>query len=104
MLYLYRIDRAVMCQEFQKTGPNTVASIQGFTVEVKFAGGVLYRHNDTEVIIDSEWLANPPGIILYERSPGNKGMDNMDQAQVARIFSNVARALKYLGHRVETWS
>ena len=54
MLYLYRIDRAVMCQEFQKTGPNTVASVQGFTVEVKFAGGVLYRHNDTEVIIDSE--------------------------------------------------
>src|SRR5205823_14131760 len=100
MLYLYRIDRAVMCQEFQKTGPNTVASVQGFTVEVKFAGGVLYRHNDTEVIIDSECLAYPPGIILYERSPGNQGTDNMHQAQVARIFSHVARALKNLGHKL----
>jgi hypothetical protein len=93
-----------MCEEFQKTGPNTVASTRGFTVEVKFGGGVIYRHGDAEVTIDSEWLAKPPGIILYKRSPANKGLDNMDQGRVDSIFSDVARALMYLGHRVEMWS
>lgn len=88
-----------MRDEFQKTGLNTVASAKGFTVEVKFAGGVLYRDANGETHIDSEWLAKPPGIILYK-----KGFDKMEQSRIDTMFSNVAEALEYLGHRVEVWS
>jgi hypothetical protein len=90
--------------EFQKTGANTVTSSKGFTVQVKPMGGILYHESDSEIEIDSEWLVKPPGIILYKGSPGNKGFNKMEQSHIDNIFSNVKRALEYLGHRVEIWS
>jgi hypothetical protein len=95
-----------MSEEFEKTGPNIVTSSKGFTVEVSVAGGVLYRDANGENYISSEWLLKPPGvgIILYKGSPGNKGFDKMEQSRIDSIFSNVARALEYLGYRVEIWS
>jgi hypothetical protein len=90
-----------MSEEFKKTGVNTVTSEKGFTVEVKFAGGVLYRDSNGEVKIDSEWLAKPPGILLYKNK---KRFDKMQQSLFDDMFSNVAKALEYLGHRVEIWS
>jgi len=88
-----------MSEEFHKTGLNTVTHVKGFTVEVKFAGGVVYRDASGETLINSEWLAKPPGIILYKR-----GFDQMEQSLMDSMFSNVAKALEYLGHRVEIWS
>ena len=95
-----------MSEEFQKTGTNTVTSSKGFTVEVSVAGGVLYRDASGERYISSEWLVKPPGlgIILYKGSRGNKGFDKMEQSRIDSIFSKVARALQYLGYRVEIWS
>ena len=85
-----------MSEEFKKTGLNIVTSTNGFTMEVKVAGGVVYRDNTGEYFISSEWLVEPPklGIILYK----------MEQSHIDNIFSNVKRALEYLGHRVEIWS
>ena len=88
-----------MCGEFQKAGLNTVTSSKGFTVEVKLAGGVIYRDFNGETHIDSEWLVKPPRIILYK-----KGFDKIELSRVEGMFSNVARALEYLGHQVEIWS
>lgn len=88
-----------MENEFTKISTNTVTSSKGFTVQVKPMGGVLYRETDSEVKIDSEWLVKPPGIILYK-----KGFDKMEQSRIDNMFANVARALEYLGHRVEIWS
>lgn len=88
-----------MSQEFEKVGLNKVASEKGFTVEVRIAGGVIYRDRRGENHIDCEWLVNPPGIILYER-----GFESKDRPDVETIFSNVVRALEYLGHRVEIWT
>jgi hypothetical protein len=95
-----------MSEEFKKSGLNTVTSTNGFTVEVKLAGGVLYRDSNGELEIDSEWLVKPPklGIILYKGSRGNKGFDKMEQPRIDSIFCDAARALEYLGHRVEIWS
>jgi hypothetical protein len=95
-----------MNDEFQKTGTNTVTGRNGFVVEAKLAGGVLYRDSNGEIEIDSEWLVKPPklGIILYKGSPGNRGLDKLERSRVDNIFSNVARALEYLGHPVEIWS
>jgi len=95
-----------MSEEFKKIGPNTATSENGFTVEVKVAGGVVYRENNGENFISSEWLVEPPklGIILYKGDSGNKGFNKMEQSHIDNIFSNVKRALEYLGHRVEIWS
>lgn len=93
-----------MDDEFTKTSANTVTSSKGFTVQVTIAHGVWYRDADSEKHISSEWLAKPPGIILYKGSRGNTGFDKMEQSRIDGIFSNVARALEYLGHRVEIWS
>jgi hypothetical protein len=80
-----------MNEEFRKTGTNTVTSTKGFTVEV-------------QAEIDSEWVVKPAGIILYKGSFGNKGFSEIGQSQIDDIFSNTARALEHLGHRVEVWS
>lgn len=93
-----------MSDEFTKTGINTVISSKGFAVQVKPMGGLLYRESNSEIEIDSEWLVRPPGIILYKGSHGNKGFDKMEQSRIDSIFFDVARALEYLGHRVEIWA
>ncbi|MHB1530023.1 MAG: hypothetical protein ACYCXT_11465 [Acidiferrobacteraceae bacterium] len=86
-----------MDAEFQKTGTNAVASAKGFTVEVKFAGGVEYRDSIGNVSIDTEWLVNPPRILVYR-----KRADESD-SRLNEVYSNAQRALEFLGHRVETW-
>lgn len=83
--------------EFQKIGVNTAASTKGFTVEVKVAGGVEYRDSIGNVAIDTEWLVNPPRILIYR-----KRSDETD-AYLNEVYSNAQRALEFLGHRVETW-
>jgi hypothetical protein len=87
-----------MIEEFKKIGVNTVTSSKGFTVQVKPMGVVLYRDANGEVEIDSEWLVKPPRILLYKNK---KTFDMMDQSLFDSMFSNVARALEYLGHQVE---
>jgi hypothetical protein len=69
-------------------------------------GGVVYRDAGGENYINSEWLVDPPGlgIIRYKGAPGNKGFDKVDQSRVDAIFSDVTRALEYLGYKVQVWS
>ena len=88
-----------MPHEFQKVGTNKVTSTNGFTVEVNFGGGVRYFDAEGEVRMDSEWLANPHAILLYKR-----GFEEVaNTARIQRIFSNVTRALEYMGHPVQIW-
>jgi hypothetical protein len=85
-------------EEFHKDATNTVSSTNGFTVEVRFGGGVLYRDHDGEIPIDSEWLAEPHRILLYLPRCGGSTRDRIN-----RILPGVVRALEYLGHPVELW-
>ena len=83
-----------------------MTSSKGFAIEVKPAGGVLYRDADGEKHISSEWLVKPPGlgIILYKGSRGCKGFEKMEQSRVDAIFSDIARALEFMDYKVEMWS
>lgn len=92
-----------MGQKFEKSG-KIISSSKGFTVEIKIAGGILYRDSRGEFEIDSEWLAKPPGVILYKGSRENMGFEEMEQSQIDAIFSDVADALSYFGYRPEIWS
>jgi hypothetical protein len=93
-----------MAEEFKKTGVSTVTSTNGFTVEVMGLGGVLYRDDQGETRIDSEWLVNPTRILLYKGR-----FKEVPRARFETIFSSATRALEYLGHSVvlsedSTWS
>lgn len=90
-----------MSEEFKKIGVNTVTSENGFTVQVRPMGGVLYRDANGEFKIDSEWLVKPPRILLYK---SKRSIDKMEQAIFDNMFINVTRALEFLGHQVEIWS
>jgi hypothetical protein len=90
-----------MNTEFSKIEPNTAASANGFTVEAKFAGGVHYHDDKIDLHIDSEWLMNPFGILLYKSQFSVNKLSNLPQTRIDEIFSNVIRGLEFLGHRVE---
>lgn len=87
-----------MAELFQKTGANTVTSSKGYAVEVSLGGGVLYSDGEGQVHIDSEWLVKPHRILLYKR-----GLDAVPDRRLQDVFSNVARALEYMGHPTEVW-
>ena len=55
-----------MNNDFSKSGSNSAISAEGFSVEVKFAGGVLYRDALGEISIDTEWRQKPSfGMLIY---------------------------------------
>ena len=82
--------------EFRKTDLNSVTSSRGFTVDLRFAGGIHYRDSASDLAIDAEWLLNPPRILLYRQRGGSVPDRRLDE-----VYSNVQNALEYLGHRVE---
>ena len=84
-----------MDEEFKRAGVNTVTSANGFTVEARFAE-VSYDDVAGHVEIYAEWGGDPTEVILYKRS-----LNGMATSRVDTVLSNVTRALKYLGHRVE---
>jgi hypothetical protein len=91
-----------MSDEFTKTAKNAVVSKEGFSVEVKFAGGVVYREGDEEISIDTEWLVKPAfGMVIYKDSHANKGLEGKDQAQTDAVFDKIIRALQFMGYRIE---
>jgi rRNA maturation protein Rpf1 len=87
-----------MDDEFKRTGVNTAVSSRGFTVEARFAE-VAYDDDAGYVEIYAEWGGAPTEVILYKRS-----LKSMSASRVKTVISNVTRALKYLGHRVDVSS
>lgn len=81
--------------EFKRTGANSVTSSAGFAVEARFAE-VSYDDGSGHVEIYAEWGGAPTEVILYRKS-----LKDMVVSRVDTVLSNVTRALKYLGHRVE---
>jgi hypothetical protein len=85
-------------EEFKKAGTNTVTSANGFTVEARFAE-ISYDDAAGHVEIYAEWGETPTEVILYKQS-----LNGMATSRVDTVLSNVTRALKYLGHRVQVRS
>lgn len=88
--------------EFEKISPGIVRSKNGFTVTTMAYGGVTYDDGAQSCLVDSEWMGTENGIILYLTSSSNRGFADLKSEQVARILSNITRALEYQGYTVET--
>jgi hypothetical protein len=87
-----------MSDEFRRTAPNTVVSVDGFSVEVNLAGGIKFVDHEGEVQIDSELLVKPYRILLYPPGPDPVALERFE-----RILPNLRRALDYLEYRSELW-
>jgi hypothetical protein len=92
---------------FQKTGPNTVTSDEGFSVEVLGRTGLRYTEGDRVMRIDSEFLVGPHGMAVFGPSvqawePPHEG-DAVDDGERARILDNVRRAFKFEGFDIEVY-
>jgi hypothetical protein len=89
-----------MSAEFQKIGPNSARSADGFTVFWRPAGGIDFIYAGGTVRVDSEVLVNPARILIYPQSRDLRAMPG-DVAEL--IVHNISKALEFLGHEYEIW-
>jgi hypothetical protein len=87
-----------MLTEFRKTELSTASSNKGFEVKVEFGGGVLYKDENYNVRISSEWLVSPHRMLIYLSS-----FRTIERCRREEVFSNLRRAVEFLGHPVELW-
>jgi hypothetical protein len=90
--------------EFSEPEPNVIASTEGFSVKVLGRTGMRYFEGTRSVSIDSEVLATPLGISMYEPSiqtwegPEPGAISDRDRA---RISHNIKRAFDASGYDLQ---
>jgi hypothetical protein len=81
-----------MVQEFSEPKQNLV----GFFLELRVGGGLVFRDSQGSVTIDSEWLVNPPRMLIYRRN-----LDRSNMSRAEDVLKKVARALRFKGIQAE---
>jgi hypothetical protein len=95
---------AAMEEHFSEPEPNVIESSTGFAVRVLGRTGMRYTEGSRSVSIDSEVLAKPRAIAMYEQSirtwegpePGAVSVTERDQ-----IVVNIKRAFAACGYELE---
>jgi len=83
---------------FKADNPNIIVSDEGFSVQVLGRTGLRYQEGNRALRIDSEVLAHPHGIMMYQSSikawsePAMKPIDD-DERRV--IVHNIRRAFAF---------
>lgn len=85
--------------------PNVIQSDEGFSVEVLGRTGLLYTESSRQLHIDSEVLAGPSGLLIYEASikswnPPHE-REIIDGAKRESIVENIRRAFRFRGFEIE---
>lgn len=81
---------------------NVIESDEGFSVEVLGQTGINYTEGDRHILIDSEMLAGPAGLILYTKSI--KSWDSkilVNNVDRDRIVDNIKKAFRYRGIEIQ---
>jgi hypothetical protein len=81
--------------------PNVIESDEGFSVEVLGRAGLRYREPPREMLVDSEVLAGPSGLVVYGHSirkwePPYAG-EALAEGKRQEILDNIRRAFRYRG-------
>jgi hypothetical protein len=81
---------------------NVIESDEGFSVEVVTPTQVNYAEGNNILLIDSEYLDGPAGLVIYKRSikKWDSGL-KVDETERARIVDNVRRAFRHRGIEIE---
>ena len=84
---------------------NIIESDEGFSVEVLGRAGLLYIEGTKKLEVDSEVLAGPSGIVIYQNSikSWNPPYDNelIDENERNRIVDNIRRAFRFQGFEIQ---
>ena len=94
-----------MEEHFSEPEPNVIESTTGFSVKVLGRTGMRYTEGRRSVWIDSEVLAKPGAIALYQDSI--KAWENPDSsapvndADRGRIVKNIERAFESCGYELQ---
>jgi len=84
---------------------NVIESDEGYSVEVLGPVGLRYAEDGRVLLVDSEMLAGPSGLIVYS---GSIKLEEPSQAQLhidaedrMRIIENIRAAFKFRGFEIE---
>jgi hypothetical protein len=86
---------------FNSPQPNIIESSDGFCVEVLGRAGFLYREGDRKMVVNSEILTGPSGMVIYHKSivrwdaPHNSQL--IETPERARILANIREAFRFQG-------
>ena len=85
--------------------PNLIQSDEGFSVELAGPTRLLYQDAGKTTRIDSELLAGPSGLVIYESSittwQSQNGEGTVDECTSKVIVDNVRRAFRYRGFEIQ---
>jgi len=90
---------------FTSPRPNVYESSDGFSVEVEGRTGIAYRENGREMFVDSEVLAGPAGMVVYQNTI-NRWKPPHDNEEISaagrnRILENIREAFRFQGFDIE---
>ena len=94
-----------MAGSFSAPRPNRIESDSGFAVEVLGRTGMRYFEGDRSAFIDSEVLAKPDAMALYQSSirrwdPPHESLE-VDEEDRRRIVENIRAAFESQGYELQ---
>ena len=78
--------------------PNVIECNKGYSVEVLGPTGLRYIENENVLLLDSEILAGPAGLILLTQGGA---LANLGAEEKQRIVENVRAAFKFRGFDIQ---
>ena len=86
-------------------GSNVFVSDEGYTVEVLGRTGIRYTEGEKSLVVDSEVLAGPSGMLLYSSSISGWDapyhQEEIDPDTRNQIILNIRRAFEFQGFDIQ---
>lgn len=89
---------------FSRQQPGVIECDEGFSVQVLGRADLLYREGERQLVIESEMLATPSGLVIYTDSiqtwepPFHH--EEIAMAKKAQIIDNIRRAFRWTGYEI----
>ena len=84
---------------------NVITSDEGFSIEILGRAGLRYIEGAKRLEVDSEVLAGPSGMVIYQNSikswdpPHNNEL--IDESKRNTIVDNIRRAFRFQGYEIQ---
>lgn len=90
---------------FKEPRVNVIESDQGYSVQVLGRVGLKYTEGERSLIVDSEVLMGPSGMVVYKSSirrwdPPHSAQV-IDKAAKEQIINNIREAFRFKGYEIE---
>ncbi len=92
-------------KSFTTPRPNVYECSDGYSVEILGRTGIRYHEGNRSIFVDSEVLAPPAGILIYQDSIQSwqlpDGASSIDESERQRILRNMLEMLQHHDIRVD---